>query len=101
MALSLAIALTSATVSGIILFFFKNAFKRIQEREDRRQEGKAREISLILHSLDALGKLTVANSIALRDGKTNGDMASALSHYKQVEAEMCDYLISTHAESIR
>ena len=57
---------------------------------------KATQTALILKSLNALGKLTVANSIALRDGKTNGELKSALTEYEVVEKELYEYLISTH-----
>jgi hypothetical protein len=42
----------------------------------------------------------VANSIALRDGKTNGELSTALDEYARVEKEMYAYLILTHAQGV-
>ena len=47
----------------------------------------------MIKSITALGDLTVANSIALRDGKTNGEMKKALQDYEEVNKEMLDFLI--------
>lgn len=82
-------------ISGTILFLLKRFLSRQQKREEERDISKAKENSLVLRSLNALGKLTVANSIALRDGKTNGEMSSALHEYEDVEKEMYEYLISS------
>ena len=49
--------------------------------------------------IEALGKLTVANSIALRDGRTNGEMSSALKEYEQVEKELYASLVSVNVKS--
>ena len=60
---------------------------------------KAKDNALILRSLNALGKLTVANSIALRDGKTNGELSTALAEYEAIAKEMYDHLITCHSQS--
>ena len=36
--------------------------------------------------------MTLANSIALRDGKTNGELKKALAEYEQVNKEMLEFL---------
>ena len=46
------------------------------------------------YGVHIVGKLTVANSIALRDGHTNGELKDALKEYKEVEADLFDYLAS-------
>ena len=87
---------SSATiVSGTILFMLKRFLTRQQKLEEERDLSKARENSLVLRSIIALGKLTVANSIALRDGKSNGEMTSALHEYETVVKDLYDYLISS------
>lgn len=93
------IVTSAATViSGLVLFFLKRFFHRQQEKEELRDRAKSDETALILRSLNALGKLTLANSIALRDGKTNGEMSCALNEYKAVEEELYRYLISNHTD---
>ena len=87
-------------IGGIVLFLMKRALRDQRRKEEERDAAMAKENMLILRSLDALGKLTVANTIALRDGKTNGETAAALNDYEQVAKEMYDYLISCHSQAI-
>ena len=92
------ITATATVVSGMILFFFKRFFNHVQKKEEQRDRAKAEENVLILRSLNALGKLTVANAIALRDGKTNGELREALREYENVEKELYQYLITNCSE---
>ncbi len=89
-----------ATVaSGMILFFLQRLLTRQQKKEEQRDAAKAKETVLLFRSLDALGKLSMANGVALRDGKTNGELTLALSEWEKVQRQMYDYLISSHAEN--
>lgn len=94
------IMLTSfaSVFSGTILFLVQRFLKKLQKKEEIRDHDKATQNALILKSLNALGKLTVANSIALRDGRTNGEMSSALKEYEQVEKELYAYLVSVNVK---
>jgi hypothetical protein len=95
------IILTSlaTVISGLLLFIVQQSLKRQREASDRRDDAKAKENVLILRSLNALGRLTMANSLALRDGKINGEMSAALNEYEDVEREMYEYLIAVNAEN--
>ena len=92
--------LTAGTtiVSGLILFFLQRFLTKQQRKEEQRDAAKTKEILLLFRSLDALGKLSVANGIALRDGKTNGDLSLALEEFERVQHQMYEYLVSSHAE---
>jgi hypothetical protein len=96
--LSLIITLTASVFSGIVVFLFKNFLRRQQEKEEMREKEKATETALILRSLIALGKLTVANTLALRDGKSRKEINEALKEYKDVETALYEHLISSHVE---
>jgi hypothetical protein len=96
--LSLIITLTASVFSGIVVFLFKNSLKRQQEKEEMREKEKATETALILRSLIALGKLTVSNTLALRDGKSRKEINEALKEYKDVETALYEHLISSHVE---
>lgn len=85
--------------SGMVLFLLQRFLKSQQKKEEIRDLDKATQNALILKSLNALGKLTVANSIALRDGRTNGEMSSALKEYEQVEKELYASLVSVNVKS--
>lgn len=95
-AITLLITSAASVFSGMVLFLIQRFFKNQQRKDEEREKDKATQTALILKSLNALGKLTVANSIALRDGKTNGELKSALTEYEVVEKELYEYLISTH-----
>lgn len=93
------IVTSAATViSGMLLFFLKRFFNCQQAQEELRDRAKSGEATLILRTLNALGKLTLANSIALRDGKSNGELTSALNEYRAVEEELYQYLISNRTD---
>ena len=85
--------------SGMVLFLLQRFFKNQEKKEEIRDLDKATQNALILKLLNALGKLTVANSIALRDGRTNGEMSSALKEYEQVEKELYASLVSVNVKS--
>ena len=95
-AITLLITSAASVFSGTVLFLIQRYFKNQQRKDEEREKDKATQTALILKSLNALGKLTVANRIALRDGKTNGELKSALTEYEVVEKELYEYLISTH-----
>lgn len=83
----------SAVVSGMVLFFLKRFFTKREQKQAEYEKKKAEENRLILKSIDAIGKLTYADAIAIRDGKTNGEMKAAIKAYKEADAQMYDYLI--------
>ena len=98
MEFTILISVISTVVSGMILFFIQRFFAQQRAREEHRDKTKSKEYALILRSLKALGKLTVANTIALRDGRTNGETSSALREYEEVEKELYEHLITVHAD---
>ena len=92
---------TLATLISSVLFVLIQRFLNAQKkREEEREAEKACDNAIILRSLNALGKLTVANAIALRDGKTNGELATALAEYEKIEKEMYDHLVTYHSKSV-
>ena len=80
--------------SGVVLFLIQSHLKKQRKKEEERETEKANQMTLIIRTLNSLGKLTVANSIALRDGHTNGELKDALKEYKEVETDLFDYLAS-------
>lgn len=94
---SLIISIVSAILSGVLLYRYKSAEQRRERLEEKKHEQRVAENILILRSLNAVGKLTVANSVALRDGKANGTMETALEEYEMVQAELYNYLLNVNA----
>lgn len=94
---AICISIVASIISGMVLFFLQWYFKKKDKRDERREERQSKETALVLKSIKAVGKLTVANTIALRDGKTNGETHSALVDYDEVDRELQDYLIDEAA----
>ncbi len=90
---SIIISIAASIISGMVLFFLQFFFKKKQKDEEKREERNHEKDVLIIKSINAIGDLTLANSIALRDGKTNGEMHRALEEYDKVNKEMIDFLI--------
>ena len=90
------VTLFATIISGVVLFLLKRFINDHRKKELDRDLKIEQDNALVLRSIKALGNLTVANSIALRDGKTNGELKSALAEYKLVEKEMYEYLITHH-----
>ena len=87
------ISVASSIVSGMVLFFLQYYFKKKAKKDEERDEAKRKENLLILKSIDAVGKLTYADTIAIRDGKTNGEMKAAIEAYKKADEEMYEFLL--------
>ena len=91
------ISIVASIISGLVLFFIQRYFRKQEEKENERQKARVKENILILKSIDAVGKLTYANSIAIRDGKTNGELREAIADYTEVKDEMYEYLLEQNA----
>ena len=87
------ISVASSIVSGMVLFFLQHFFRKKAKNDEERDEAKRKENLLILKSIDAVGKLTYADAIAIRDGKTNGEMKAAIEAYKKADEEMYEFLL--------
>lgn len=92
--ISLAVSACATVLSGMALYFLKRYFKEKEKKDRAREELLAEETMLVLKSITAVGKLTLANTIALRDGKTNGETARALEEYERVDRELYEFLLS-------
>ena len=81
------ISIASSIVSGMVLFLLQHYFKKKTKKDEEMDMAKAKENILIIKSIDAVGKLTYANAIAIRDGKTNGEMHEAMESYNEAKQE--------------
>ena len=91
----------AALISGAVIIclqeilLFKKKKKADQSKTDlQHDEERANQMFLILKSLDAIGKLTCANSIALEKGKTNGEMKAAMKEYNDIQEKLHDYFVA-------
>ena len=91
------ISVCASVVSGVTLFFMQRFFRHREEGEKKKDETARRENILILKSVSVIGKLTMSNAIAIRDGRTNGELHAALEDYDKVNRELYDYLLEQNA----
>ena len=95
---SIIISVLASIISGMVLFFLKRYFENKEKAEREKEKAKQKENVLILKSIDSIGKLTYANSIAIRDGKTNGELKSAIADYNNTSKELYEYLLEQNAK---
>ena len=93
------ISIVCSVISGMTLFFLQRFFKKKEDEDKKKEEARRKENILILKSIDAIGKLTYANAIAIRDGRTNGELKDALKDYHNVRDELYDYLLEQNSHS--
>lgn len=91
--IAIIISTCASIISGMVLFFLQRFFKKKQKIDEERDRAKVKENMLILKSIDAVGKLTYADAVAIRDGKTNGEMKEAMKAYAEVKDELYEYLL--------
>lgn len=96
--ISIIISIATSIFSGIVLFFIKRYFDNKEKIEIEEEEARQKENVLILKSIDAIGRLTYADSIAIRDGKINGEMKDAVQSYIAIKSELYDYLIDQNSK---
>ena len=72
------ISILGSVVSGTALFLLQRWFRQKDIRDEEVERIKAKENILIIKSINAVGRLTEATAIALKDGKVNGEMHTAL-----------------------
>ena len=95
--LSIALSTVSALVSGAVLFFLQQHFKKRDIDEKAHADARKRENVLILKSIKVIGELTEANSIAIRDGKTNGELKHALADYGKMDEDLYEFLLEQNS----
>ena len=96
--IAIIISTCASIISGMVLFFLQRFFKKKQKVDEERDRAKAKENLLILKSIDAVGKLTYADAVAIRDGKTNGEMKEAMKAYAEVKDELYEYLLEQNSQ---
>ncbi|MEG1519690.1 MAG: hypothetical protein RR458_01760 [Clostridia bacterium] len=98
--IEIVLSILASVISGFTLFLLQKFFKRKEKNDYERDKAKSHENVLILKSINAVGKLTEANAIALRDGKTNGEMREAMETYSEVRNEMYEYLLEQNSKKM-
>ena len=98
MVASIIISVCASIISGMVLFFLQRFFKKKQKVDEERDRAKAKENVLIRKRREAVGELTYADAVAIRDGKTNGEMKEAMKAYAEVKDELYEYLLEQNSK---
>lgn len=107
-------AFLSPIVSALIIWYIQRQYlkrekvrdEQIQEekhRQEKREHEKEQELKvrtdsrkqeslLTMRMMKAIGKLSYANSIAIKEGKVNGVMEEALMYYRETSSELSEFL---------
>ena len=96
--IAIVISICASVISGMVVFFLQHFFKKRQKEEEKREERQHKKDVLMMKSINAVGDLTLANAIAIRDGKTNGELKKDLKEYDESSKEMLDFLIENSAD---
>lgn len=108
------IAFLSPIISALIIWYIQHKHmehdkkrdevileeKRRQEQREKEKEkesnirahARKQENLLTMRMIKAVGKLSYANSVAIKDGKVNGVMEDALIYYRDASDEMTEFL---------
>lgn len=65
--------------------------ERDKESKER-AEARKQESLVTMRMIKAVGKLSYANSVAIKEGKVNGVMEEALMYYRDASNEMTEFL---------
>jgi len=90
----------ASVLSGAILYFMQRHFKKADKRACEAEERSTNKDILVLKTLKALGELTMANAIALKNGHTNGELKKAQNTFEDVDKELNDFLISNAVKKV-
>ena len=101
--LSYVMAIVSPITSAIIVFFVQRKYNNLDKLREKEYEDKnkdmektyaaqRRENILVLSTLNSIGKLAYANSIAIKEQKVNGVMDDALATYEKNRRDLSDFL---------
>jgi len=72
-------------------------FRKVEKFTEQAETKRVKKDLLVLKSLKALGELSMANSVALKDGKCNGSLDRAQKQFEKVEKELNDFLLESAA----
>ena len=66
--------------------------KEKEKEAEKRAEARKQENLLTMRMIKAVGKLSYANSVAIKEGKVNSVMEEAIAYYRDASDEMTKFL---------
>ena len=99
-AISIIASIVVSVAASLLLFFAQRHFKKAEESSEKAEERRAEQQMLILQTVQAIGELTMASALAVKNGHTNGELTKAMAHFEEVDKELNNFLIKTAARKI-
>ena len=93
----LSIVISVLGVGGMVSGIVMRRIDKMDKKQDKREEARAEESVLMIRGLQAVGHLAEATAIAQRDGKTNGEMKTAMIYYNKYADDLNVYLLEQNA----
>ena len=92
------LAIVEGVLIGIMVYLFQRSLRKRDQRaekkekeEQKRRQEQCEKEELMLNLLISTAKLSYANAIALRDGKTNGETKEAIDKYDKTLEEFREF----------
>lgn len=85
---------------GVVMWYFHKKQDEKDKEIENRAELRKKESLLTLKMTFANGKLAHATAIAVKNGKMNGELASAEKAYKEAIAAYNEFINETHADTM-
>jgi hypothetical protein len=86
-----------ALISGLVLLKVTRNLSCKEQKDESRASTAREENIIIMTNIQAVGHLSEATAIALRDGKVNGAMKDALDYYHDARDKTNIFLLHQNA----
>ena len=90
----------ASVLTGLLLFYFQRQQRRRDERAARQAERRKRESLLSLEMMSANNQLSYALAMAVRRGRPNGEVETALEAYNEAKAAYDHFKAELAAEQM-
>lgn len=87
-------------VLGFFVWLIENNIKKREERDEQRDKDRQEFEILILESINANTDLCIANNIALKNGKCNGESERAMARVSESKQKMQMFLAKKGVEKV-
>ena len=97
------VAIFSAFLSaflGFILWYIEHIIKKRDEQEKERDKDRQEFEILVLESINANTDLCIANNIALKNGKCNGESERAMERVYETKRNMKQFMFKKGVEKV-
>jgi hypothetical protein len=94
------LSLAPSILTGLVLFYWQRRQRKRDKLTDERAEHRRKESLLMLDMISANSSLTKATAIAVKEGKSNGEMTVAMEGYEAARKRYFAFLNEVAKENI-